>query len=193
MAIIRAREPVRGREIVHAALRRTIREDHPVPLLRNFGQTGAPLPIYRIGPTGIAHPHPITRAKKIGWRYPIVNGGSPGLACLLQKSDCLEFSGVSDGQFPERLFDAAAVAEEQLGHLERKFQPRLLEIPSLRLYLLWLFSPRRESRFIPLTDAGSPNFPSLHTMSDIEALMRDASAAKGNRQSGRLAKQRKPV
>ncbi len=193
MAIIGQSEPAGGRKIIHRALRQRTRKDHPLPLLRNLGQTGAPLPNYRISPKGIAHPRPLSQAKKIGWRYPIVNGGLIGLACLIKKSDHLEFAGISDGQFPERLFEAATIAEEQLRHLERKFQPRLLEIPSLHLHMLWLFSPRRKSRFISLADSLEPFPPSLLTMGEFEALIRGALVKAEKRLADHRAGSRKAI
>jgi hypothetical protein len=167
MAIVGQAEPVGGREIIHAALSRRIRRPKPIASLKGSPKTGAALPVYRISRKGALVSKPLSRAKKIGWRYLIVGGSAIGLAVLARRSQRLEFGGIHEGALPDSLLKAAELAEQRSGAETKTFEPRLLEIPSQHVFALWMFAPRVGSFFIPLTGSGTE---SLRVVDKIEIL-----------------------
>lgn len=168
MTIRRNAEPARGRGIVHNALSQRAHRFQYVPVLRGSPQIGAPLPIYLLSRDGASLPVPLSAAKMVGWRYPIIGGSAVGLASLLKEPDGLKFAGISQGTLPERLLNAAVLADEKLGSRTKKFEPRLLEIPSLRIYALWLYASRGQSFFIPLMDGHPPGSSPLQIEGNIQ-------------------------
>lgn len=141
-------EPAGARNILHASLSSRIRSARHILALRGSPRTGAPLPIYRISYAEAASSSPLRKARKVGWQYPIVGGDAPGLGHLIKRRDGLTFAGVSEGGLAQSLLDAARLAEEKLQKLKKKFSARLLEIPSLRIYALWLHSRDKKDFFI---------------------------------------------
>ena len=162
-------EPVGGREIVHAALSHRSHRGQYLPALCGSPQTGAPLPVYVISCDEALFPDPLGAAKLIGWKYPIVGGDSAGLAFLLITPDGLKFAGISHGPLPGRLLEAAVVADKHLESVAEEFEPRLLEIPALHIYALWLFRAEGENFFISLMDEDPSASSMLHTKNDIRS------------------------
>jgi hypothetical protein len=148
MTIVCQQQPVGGRELVHGAVNAR-RQLSLLPSLRGSPQVGSAIPVYRLSRHSVSLPKPLSRARKIGWRYPIVRGDAPGFVALLKKADRLEFGGIHEGSLAKNLLDAAALAKQALPHTET-FEPRILEVPSLRLHALWMFAPRAGGRFISL-------------------------------------------
>ncbi len=152
MAIKMQAEPSGGREMLHAALAARLHRAPQLPPLQGAVQTGAPLPVYLIDEADAAGTSPLGSARQIGWRYPIVGGASAGLAFLRDTSVGLTFAGLAHGGLPQRLLDAALLSEDNLGARTTTYQPRLLEIPSLRLCALWLAASDQEDLFVLLLD-----------------------------------------
>ena len=167
MALKGQAEPVGGRDIVNDALRQRAHRAQQSPALRGSPQTGAPLPVYLLGREEALLSDPLGAAKLIGWKYPVIGGDSPGIASLLIAPDGLKFAGINHGPLPERLLDAAVLADRNLGPLEETFEPRLLEIPALRLYALWLFRNDRENFFVSLMDGQPPGSSKLQMEHDM--------------------------
>jgi hypothetical protein len=141
---------VGGREIVYTALGRRLHRAQHLSALRGSPQIGAPLPIFLLDHAEASLEDPLSAARLVGWRYPIVGGASPGLAYLREDAGDLKFAGIADGQLPERLLEAAVLADDNFGSRPERFQPRLLEIPSLRICGLWLCGSERHNFFILL-------------------------------------------
>ena len=173
MAVFTQAKPAGGREILHRALRKRFHRRPAVTMPRGIAQTGTPMPAYRLTRRAAAQAKPLSRAREVGWRYPVLVGGTPCLACLRNSSYGLQYGGMGEGILPQRLFEAAALAVKELDSIEGRFQPRLLEIPALRLFALWLFAPRRASRFIVLV-AGYGSSSTLKIESDIAPHLRVA-------------------
>ena len=157
-------EPVGGRDIVNAALS----QRQHLPALLGSPQTGAPLPVYLLSRDEALLPDPLSAAKLIGWKYPIIGGDSAGLAFLLIAPDGLKFAGISHGPLAGRLLEAAVLADENLESVAEEFEPRLLEIPALHIYALWLFSAEREDVFISLMEGQPPDSFSLQVEHNIQ-------------------------
>ncbi len=145
-------EPSGGRDIVHSALSQRSHRSQHLPALRGSPQTGAPLPVYLLSRDEALLSNPLSAARLIGWKYPIVGGDAPGLATLLIAPDGPKFAGITHGPLPSRLLDAAALADDHLESLAEEFEPRLLEIPALHICALWLFRAEGENFFISLMD-----------------------------------------
>ena len=152
MAVVGQGEPAGGREIIGDALRRRLHRAQHLPALQGSPQIGAPLPVYHLGRAEASLSNALLAARMIGWRYPIVGGGSPGLAYLREESGRLAYAGLSHGPVPERLLDAADLASDNFGASVQKFEPRLIEIPSLRLCALWLCGPEGQNFYVVLED-----------------------------------------
>lgn len=150
-------EPQQGRAIVHEALRRRLHGTPAVPMSLGIAQTGTPIPVYRLTRRGAAKAEPLSSVRKVGWRYPVLIAETSHLAYVRESSHGLQFGGMGEGILPQRLFEAAGLVERELQAVEESFQPRLLEIPSLRLYALWLYAPRGASRFVRLIDGFGAN------------------------------------
>lgn len=151
MVIRRQPEPPGARNILHAALITRMRSARHILALRGSPRTGAPLPIYRLSYSATASPEPLRKARKVGLYYPIVGGDTPGLGHLIIARGGLRFAGVSEGRLALGLLDAATLAEDKLRTKTRIFTARLLEIPSLRIYALWLHSRDKMDCFVFLT------------------------------------------
>ncbi len=147
--------------------------------MRGSPQTGAPLPVYLLSHDEALLPDPLPAAKLIGWNYPIVGGDSAGLAFLLIAPDGLKFAGISHGPLADRLLDAAALAENHPESRAEEFEPRLLEIPGLRIYALWLFHAERENLFISLMDGQPPGSSGLQIENDIQPRIRFMERLRG--------------
>jgi hypothetical protein len=161
-------EPVGGRDIVNTALSQRSHRSQHLPALGGSPQTGAPLPVYLLSRDEALLPDPLSAARLIGWKYPIIGGDSPGLAFLLIAPDGLKFGGISHGPLPSRLLDAAVLADNHLESLAEEFEPRLLEIPALHIYALWLFHAERENFFVSLMDGQPPGSVSLRIENNIQ-------------------------
>src|ERR1700681_1037755 len=105
--------PKRGRQILHAALRKRFHRTPTAPVPRGLAQTGTPLPVYRLTPQAAAQKRPLGRARRVGWRSPVLTAEGPALAYLRQSTRGLEFGGVAEGILPKRLFEAATLAERE--------------------------------------------------------------------------------
>jgi hypothetical protein len=114
----------------------------------------------------------LAQARRVGWRYPVLVGDIQCLAYLRESTAGLRFGGITEGVLPRRVFEAAAVVENGLKSIDAEFQPRLLEIPSLHFYALWLYRRGGASRFVPLLshEFTSPRLRTeQETLQDIRA------------------------
>ncbi len=150
MAHYTRQKPPRGRGILHRALKRRLRRGGAVAGSDKPAKIAEPLPVYRLTRDGAKRAKPLTRARRVGWRYPLLLGKTACLAYLREARGSLRFAGVTEGLLPRRLFEAVPIAERELGTIDRGFQPRFLEIPSLRFYALWLHARAGESRVVAL-------------------------------------------
>jgi hypothetical protein len=195
MPIVSQLQPKNAREIVHMALGQRLHRAEHAASLRGAPRTGAALPVYRIAKANISDRTLLSRAKKIGWRYPLVGGECPGLVHLVTVRGGFEFGGITEGIFAQRLLDAALLAEHALSKHKKKFQPRLLDIPALHVHALWLRSPRGTNYFIALSESAN----SMKMEDNIHGMMRRAAERTKLRRlkkpldEGNAAKKRKPA
>ena len=177
MTIRNQNEPPGGRDIVNAALRaRSPRTANLMALGGAAAQTGRALPIYILTLEDASAADPLALAKLTGWRYPIVGGELPGLASLAQGPDQPQYAGITHGLLPQRLLEAAKLAEETLASSSESYEPRLLDAPALRIYCLWLAGA--SNYFISLMDGQPPGTSDLRIEDDIVARIRAALAAR---------------
>lgn len=164
-------EPVDGRDIVKIALgRRSHRAQH-LTALRGSPQIGAPLSVYLISGDKALSDDDLSTAELIGWKYPIVGGDSIGLAFLLITPEGVKFAGISHGPLPNRLLEAAILADEHLKSLGGEFELRLLEIPALHIFALWLCGAEGKNEFISLIDGQSPASSKLQIENNMRSLI----------------------
>lgn len=157
MSFMMQEEPAHGRDRAHDEICARLHPSRRMASLDGKLRTGTPLPVYRLGrPRGDITTRPEERAKKVGWRYPIFGGKVPGLLFLHRAGGKLVYGGISEGEFPNRLLKAALAAEKEIGGMKKALEPRLLEIPSLRLYMLWFYASRGKNYFFPLTGRRDP-------------------------------------
>jgi hypothetical protein len=148
---------------------------HNIPALRNAPHTGQPLPVYRLSRRAALGKAPLSHVRHIGWKYPLIGGDECGLVFLAETHEGLRYAGINSGDFPRCVMDAAVLAERELHADERNYEPRLLEIPELKLYALWLRAERGKSRFVLLSEG--IRRPSPRIQADIApALLRAAAA-----------------
>jgi hypothetical protein len=106
-------------------------------------------------------------ARPTGWRYIVTVGDQVFIAALGDEpSNKLEFQSLTRGGLADRLAAALAVAETVTQGETSVSELRLLELPALYLYSVWLHGD--EDRFIPFVDesrgrdfkpAPQPDFP----------------------------------
>jgi hypothetical protein len=136
-----------------------------LPSLKGSPKIGTPLPNYILDPGDVSRSSPLAAARRVGWKYPVVDGAAPGLATLVEKAGTLAYTGINHGISAERLIDAAILADDNLRSTVDEFEPRILEIPALRLYALWLYGV--QSFFVVLADGGRPGPGPLQLERDI--------------------------
>ncbi len=185
MAIVVQAEPAGARDMVHAALAQRANRAGTLDALRGAPQTAVPLPVYVLGAADAALADPLAAATRVGWRYPVVGGAAPGLAYLREDAAGLTFAGLSHGAVVGRLLDAAVLAEDNLGARPENFEPRLLEIPALRLCALWMRGAAGSNFFITLLDGERPIAGPLQLERSIQP--RVAAALAGRRIRARRA------
>ena len=134
-----------------------------------------PLPVYRIAKGTTSELAHVSRARMVGWRYPIVGGEYPALAFLAARRKQLIYVGISEGAFAERFLNAALVADRKLSSAPLRFEPRFLDIPALHLYLLWFRSTDGNDCFIPL--ASNRSRVPLVLTHDLKGLVHKAKAS----------------
>jgi hypothetical protein len=152
---------------VHDALARRIHRSGDFSAIQETLKVGAPLPVYTLGPERLLANRSLSAATRMGWRYPIVDGAKSGLATVFDGDGALKFAGLSFGENAQRLLQAAAIAENELAGRAERFEPRLLEIPSLQISALWLYGGR--SFFVPIVDGYCLHPQSLRLEDDIES------------------------
>jgi hypothetical protein len=181
-------EPEGGRDTVHAAL---AARSHRAPLSAPGGvlQTCVPLPLYVLSPTEAGYDDPLPAARHVGWQYPVVGGEAPALAFLQNVKDGgVTFGGVSYGALPARLLDAAMLADDSLKGRSGRFEPRLLEIPGLRMNALWLREVDGGADFfVSLEEGHRSDPPPLQLLRDIKPRIEAARAELRTRASAAAA------
>lgn len=150
MAIETPKQHPRGRKTLHEALR--LRVAARDPWLQGSPRTLAGLPVYTLAWSDVSRGAFAAKARRTGWVYPVVGGKSPALALLaMDEAGRPAYAGAIASSLARRLLRAGARAEAELGAARTRFHPRILEIPSLRLFALWLHAPRDASRFVAIT------------------------------------------
>jgi hypothetical protein len=176
MTIRNQPEPTGGRDIIHAALSARLPQTRSLRAAKvGAVQTGHPLPVYVLTRQDAQLPDPLARATLAGWSYPIVGGQEPGLASLSGTPDTPHFSGTTEGSLPQRLLEAAELAERQLADDPEVYEPRLLDMPALRMFCLWLKGPR--DRFVQLLGGQPAGSAPLTMENDIGPAIHAALAA----------------
>ena len=180
MAFKNRAEPTGGREVVGDALGRRRHQAHSMPSLRGAPRIGAPLPVFLIHRRDAKRRAPMSAARLVGWRYPIVGAEEVALASLREGEHGKVFTGIEHGLLPERLMDAAKLADSKLKGRPSHFEPRLLEVPSLRIHVLWLYRAR-QSRFVSLMEGRPPGTGELTFVRSIAPLIHEALEASRHR------------
>jgi hypothetical protein len=168
MTIIKAKPPADGKQTVLDALARRMRRTpmlslHPKPqpaaprgsrAAFRGPALGAPIPIYNIGFQETALAQPLDAARLVGWRYLVAGGQEYGIAHLSANGAHNEYAGLTEGYLPQRLIDAAQVADQALGSSTKRYQLRLLQIPALQIIALWL-ARSNDNRFVLMAGGGA--------------------------------------
>lgn len=155
MTIVPSQPPAGGQQAITAALAERISRAATLSPLGGSPATGAPLPMYNVELNQTMLPDPLSAARLVGWRYPVIGGPEPGLAHLSAEQGDSEYEGLTRGYLPRRLIEAAEVAQEALGDSDERYEARLLQIPALRIIALWM-KGTNDDRFVLLTDGRTP-------------------------------------
>jgi hypothetical protein len=179
MTLAARKEPAEARRIVSEALARRIRRAPSLPSLFGSPRIGTPLPVYHLSRKEAALGDPVSTAKMIGWRYAVVGGAWPGVAALKEDAGALFYAGLSHGTPAQRLLDAALLAEDNLGSAAEEYEPRVVEIPSLRLSALWLSGRGGQNYYVVIEDGRAAETSVLQLERSIQP--RIAAALEGLR------------
>jgi hypothetical protein len=181
MAISNLSDPIGGRAIINDALaKRLSRHPNLLGLDGAPTQIGSGIPVYSLTRNAAASEDPVGAAIRMGWCFLIVGSGL-GLATLTEDTGMGQhFAGIMQGVLPQRLVDAAQLAEANLANEPEVFEPRLLECPPLHIYCLW-FKGSQTSRFISLMDGRPPGSAPLTIESDILPLIRSVLSGRNPR------------
>jgi len=102
-----------------------------------------PLQLYAVQLRDLTDANFPAKARPIGWRYLIVRGEPVAFADVKPAdTGALAFSRLTHGAVPQRLAQAAELAEQAYGSSADSFEARILEIPSLYEAALWLHGAR---------------------------------------------------
>lgn len=186
MTIRQSRPPEGGRQAISAALSRRLPRAAALSPLGGSPATGAALPMYNIELDQTGLPDPLEAATLVGWRYPVVGGPEAGLAHLGTEGTDNEYQGLTRGYLPQRLVEAASIADEAVGGSSNDYEARLLQIPALRIVSLWM-AGENDNRFVILTDGRARDIEAAPPLVDdirpvIEAARRQPSP--GERPAG---------
>jgi hypothetical protein len=180
MPIKRKANPPGARRILHASLARRAHHARHIKALRGPAKVSSPVPVYGLGFKASSRPHPLRNVRLAGWNYLIVGGEAVGIAHLRVNRGTMSFAGITDGHAARVLLDAAILADRELQSLKSCFEARILDIPSLHIHALWLYSPRGGSRFVHL-GAVEPSDTKLMSLSEIETRITAALAHSAGR------------
>ncbi|MCX5542096.1 hypothetical protein M3A49_21720 [Paraburkholderia sp. CNPSo 3076] len=152
-------EPVGGRDIVQSELARRSHRSNTIAALRGTPSTTAPLPFYTLTRHDFTLADPLSAAKQVGWRYLIVDGEAPGVVMVSTRKGHFEFAGIASGPLPQRLYEAVTLANRALGTDPITYEVRLLDLPSMRAFAVWLNGA--SSQFISLMEGQPPGSAAL--------------------------------
>jgi hypothetical protein len=99
--------------------------------------------------------------------FPIIGGEGPGLGHIAVRKGALRFAGVTEGLAAQRFFAAADVADAQFKASALVIEVRILEIPALRIRMLWLKGQRGLSRFVSLMQNVARNNEKLEVLDSV--------------------------
>jgi hypothetical protein len=119
----------------------------PLPL--NFS---LPHPIYQLDVADIQQGKNLDSARRVGWRFLILDGKKTVAAVELTYSfGRLEFSQLEEGPFPEATREALRLVENTVAVANGNFEFRLLRAPGVYVVAVWLKDFRRNNDiFVPL-------------------------------------------
>ena len=150
MGLILRKGPERGRNMVGRALHDLRGPPDPNAVLGGAGvDLSEPLPLYRLALDQITDRDCLARAEHMGWRYLIESQGKAAFADVKEGADTpVRFASLSQNANAHRLIEATHLSEAAA--TGEDYEPRILDVPSLRTSALWLMS--RDSIFIPFID-----------------------------------------
>jgi len=133
---------------------------------RSFGIAGAPgptsttlsdpLPIFTVPIGKITQTDFLKSAAQTGWRYFVSGGGEDAVADVAPNGE--SFARLTKGEFATRLGEATAMAEAKYGAAPEVYEPRVLELPGLQLFALWLHGEQAD-HFVTALDGANPQTP----------------------------------
>jgi hypothetical protein len=187
MPIITKEGPGDASEVIGRALQHLSAASAPAALtLRQATapKVTKPMRVYTVAVDEIISTDFLRMARPIGWRYLVV-GGDPdaravAAADLRDAKGGSTFGSLFHGPVPERLAEAAEVAQAKYGADPGSYEIRILELPSLYLSALWLVGPNDTNRFIPYLDGNQPT--PIQIREDSEFPAKTLAAANRKRQ-----------
>lgn len=163
------------RKVAHAALAKRQAWKEFLPSLRGAAYLGMPIALYRMTLAAAAAAAPLSRARHTGWRLPLVGGEANGLLDILKTARGPLFLGISEGRISANLIAAIRAAEKAFGHLPKKYDIRLLEVPALHFSALWLRGDAKQSRFVVLSGE-SEHVAGADILPDVREALRLAAS-----------------
>jgi hypothetical protein len=167
MPIKRKTEPIEARTLLASSLARRMHHAKHVSALRGKVRVSGPIPVFALGFKSSRRSYPLRNVRLAGWTYLLMGNEAAGLAHLRGTRGRLSFAGLTAGPAAQDLIEAATLADEKLNSVNRSFEARVLEIPSLRIQAFWLYSSHRRSQFVAL-ESGSVKTRRLESLDEFE-------------------------
>ncbi|HET7230646.1 MAG TPA: hypothetical protein VFJ16_11630 [Longimicrobium sp.] len=160
MPLTTATPPEGGIRAVRNAIRHVLR--HPGSALKTLAAAAGegadvcisvPHPVYTLGLPDVAGGNLADSALLQGWRYLLTAGDTLVAAAevIVSGTRAVRFSHFNDSPFVRSTVDALAAAEALNQVAPHDYEVRLLKVPALYLFALWLHGP--DELYLPLAPA----------------------------------------
>lgn len=162
--------------LVHRELgRRLVAKEH-IPVLRGEPKIGSGIPMFSIAPKTVKTENLLARSKHTGWCFPIVDGEVPGIAVIRSQDEGPSYHGILGSDFAKRLMTALRKAEAKHSK-DKAYELRLLELPHLRYFAVWLHADKRRGKIIALASPGKRQAEDLITEAVLKKYLQRRAAA----------------
>jgi hypothetical protein len=153
MSLNLQKTPYKVKELALQQLRARLPAKEYIVALQGSPALSEGVPIYSISPRALKWPNALAMAKRSGWCFLIAHGKEPGTAVVRKYRSQWSFAGIGLKDFAHRFVTSIRKAETTCAS-GKYFDLRLLEIPAVHFYSIWLFSEGGRSRVLPLAPPG---------------------------------------
>lgn len=172
MAIERQQGPEGGQDVVAEALTRRAHRSATVSPLGGTPRLYDPIPVYHLGLDDAERGYSPSKARKVGWWYPVIGGVEPAFALIEEAEGRPRFAGLVHGTLAKRLYLACDLVDRSFRDSAEHYEPRVFDIPALHLVSLWLVG--NQDLFVPLMLGKPPGTAPLMIQEQIESRIKEA-------------------